>query len=250
MVTIVRALVVLAVLQSHAFAGTEVPVFGPGLHTATLERAGKPTIGYALFVPSGSDSEARRPLVLALHFGVQGGPSLGAGRSLVELLIGPAMTAFGAVIVAPDALDKGAWNTPQNEDAVLALLDAVIRSYPIDPKKVIVTGFSMGGAGTWHFAGKYPDRFAAAVPVAGRPAESAGSDRPRWRVPVFAVHSRRDQVVPIGPTEARIAELKREGVNAELVALDRPTHFDTSAFTDGVRQAVPWLRRVLESEHR
>lgn len=144
------------------------------------------------------------------------------------------------MIVAPDALNGGPWNTPQNEKAVLWLLDSVMRSYSVDPKKVIVTGFSMGGAETWHFAGKYPDRFAAAVPVAGRPSAAVGN----WRVPVLAVHSRSDRVVPIGATKKRIDELKRAGVRAELIALDSPTHFQTSAHVEGLRQAVPWLRQV------
>ena len=117
-------------------------------------------------------------------------------------------------MVAPDALNGGPWDTRQNEEAVLWLLDSVMRSYSIDPGKVIVTGFSMGGAGTWHFAGKYPERFAAAVPVAGRPPATVGN----WRVPVFAVHSRSDRVVPIGAnreadrrTEARGCQGRARG---------------------------------------
>jgi fermentation-respiration switch protein FrsA (DUF1100 family) len=76
------------------------------------------------------------------------------------------------------------------------------------------------------------------VPVAGRPPETAAG----WRTPVLAVHSRRDQIVPIGPTEKRIAELKQRDVNAELIAIDGPTHFQTSGHVDGVAQAVAWLR--------
>ena len=229
-------------LHSNAFAAVDVPVLGPGLYTRTLDRDAGPSIGYAISVPPGYDRTTPVPLVLALHFGVQGGPSLYAGRDVLRILIGPALAEFGAVMVAPDALDGGPWDTRQNEEAVLWLLDSVMRSYRIDPGKVIVTGFSMGGAGTWHFAGKYPERFAAAVPVAGRPPATAGN----WRVPVFAVHSRSDRVVAIGPTEQRIDELKRAGIRAELIALDRPTHFQTGAHTEGLRQAVPWLRQVLK----
>jgi predicted peptidase len=225
-----------------AFADVEVPVLGPGLYTRTLERGTGPAIGYAISVPPTYNRATPAPLVLALHFGVQGGPSLNAGRDVLRILIAPALAELGAVIVAPDALGGGPWTTLQNEEAVLGLLDAVLRSYSIDSRRVIVTGFSMGGAGTWHFAGKYPDRFAAAVPVAGRPPASAAG----WRVPVFAVHSRGDRVVPIGPTEQRIDELKRAGVAAALFALDSPTHYQTGAHAEGVRQAVPWLRQVLK----
>ena len=213
--------ILLCTFASSATGAVEVPVLAPGLYTRTLDREAGPSIGYAISVPPAYTHGTPVPLVLALHFGVQGGSSLFAGRDVLQLLIGPGLGELGAVIVAPDALDGGPWDTRQNEEAVLWLLDSVMRSYSIDRTKVIVTGFSMGGAGTWHFAGKYPDRFAAAVPVAGRPPAAMGN----WRVPVMAVHSRRDQVVPIGPTEQRIAELMRAGVKATLVVLDRPTHF-------------------------
>ena len=152
----IASIIVLGTLQSSAFAAEDVPVLAPGLHTRTLERPSGPTIGYAISVPPTHNRTTPAPLVLALHFGVQGGPSLYAGRDVLRLLIGPGLAELGAVIVAPDAIGGGPWTTPENEEAVLGLLDAVMRSYSIDPKRVIVTGFSMGGAGTWHFAGKLP----------------------------------------------------------------------------------------------
>lgn len=236
----IGTVVLLGALPSSAWADVNVPVLAPGLHTRTLERDGGPTIGYAISVPPGYTRTTQAPLVLALHFGVQGGPSLFAGRDLVRLLIGPGLSELGAIVVAPDVLNGGPWTTPENDEAVLWLLDSVMRSYSVDRKKVIVTGFSMGGAGVWYFAGKYPERFAAAVPVAGRPPATADM----WRIPVFAVHSRSDRVIPIGATEKQIEELKRAGVKAELVALDSPTHYQTSAHAEGLRQAVAWLRQL------
>ena len=58
-----------------------------------------------------------------------------------------------------------------------------------------MTGFSMGGAGTWHFASRFPERFSAAIPMAGRPPADIGA----WKMPVLAIHSRSDEVVPIAP---------------------------------------------------
>ena len=51
-------------------------------------------------------------------------------------------------------------------------LDAVKRNYPIDENRILVRGFSMGGASVWHFAAHYPGLWAAASPGAGF-AESA-----------------------------------------------------------------------------
>ena len=46
-------------------------------------------------------------------------------------------------------------------------LDSVRRRYRIDQDRIVVRGFSMGGASTWHLAVHYPDRWAAANPGAG-----------------------------------------------------------------------------------
>ncbi|MBL8993245.1 MAG: prolyl oligopeptidase family serine peptidase, partial [Spirochaetia bacterium] len=50
---------------------------------------------------------------------------------------------------------------------VLEALDHVTNHYAIDPDKIIVRGFSMGGASCWHLAVHHPDLWAAAAPGAG-----------------------------------------------------------------------------------
>jgi predicted peptidase len=224
-----------------AQAVDDSPVLTPGLHNLSLPRAGDRAIRYAISIPRNYSPSTPVPLILALHFGVGGGDAAGAGGDVVQILIGPALAELGAIIVAPDSV-RGDWSTPENEKAVNALFDIVQARYSIDKKKVVVTGFSMGGAGSWHFAEKFTERFSAAIPVAGRPPASASG----WRLPVLAIHSRDDQVAPFRPTEARIAELQKAGVNAKLIPLSGITHYETYRFRDALRQAIPWLREVWE----
>src|SRR5260370_3027430 len=208
------------------------PLLTPGLHSLSLPRADEPAIHYAISIPRNYSPSRPVPLILALHFGVGGGDAAGAGGDVVQILIGPALAELGAIIVAPDSV-RGDWSSPENEKAVNALLDMVLDRYSIDKKKVVVTGFSMGGAGSWHFAERFPERFSAAIPVAGRPPASASG----WRVPVLAIHSRDDQVVPIGPTEARIAELRKAGLNAKRIPLTGIAHYHTSRFSEALPHA-------------
>jgi hypothetical protein len=49
----------------------------------------------------------------------------------------------------------------------LEILEQMKRQYPIDDNRVVVTGFSMGGAACWHIAAHYADLWAAASPGAG-----------------------------------------------------------------------------------
>ena len=46
-------------------------------------------------------------------------------------------------------------------------LDAAKKNYFIDDSRIVVRGFSMGGAGCWQFAVHYPGMFCAAAPGAG-----------------------------------------------------------------------------------
>ena len=49
----------------------------------------------------------------------------------------------------------------------MAALDHAMETFPTDPKRVYVTGHSMGGHGTWHFGIMHPGRFATVGPSAG-----------------------------------------------------------------------------------
>lgn len=232
------AILFLLPVGAAAQGASDAPL-APGLHQLTLPRADGPAIGYAISIPANYSPSRPVPLILALHFGVGGGDATGAGGDVVQILIGPAFAELGAIVVAPDSV-RGNWSNPENEKAVNTLLDMMLARYAIDRKKIAVTGYSMGGAGTWHIAEKFPERFSAAIPVAGTPPESAAG----WRLPVLAIHSRDDQVVPFGPTEARIAVLQKAGLNAKLIALTGITHYEMDRFRGALRQAVPWLREI------
>jgi predicted peptidase len=225
------AVVAALLLASSAYSQT--------IRSDFLEQKDGPSVNYAIWVPRAYHGQPV-PLILALHYG--GDPN-GAGRDMTRILIQPALGELDAIIIAPDSLDGG-WSTPANERAVNALLAHIEQKFSIDRKKVIVAGFSMGGAGVWYWADKYPERFSAAIALAGRPTPSPAG----WRVPMFAVHSRADQVVPIGPTEQRIAELQKRGVNAQLVALNGIQHYETYKFVDALRQAVPWVQQIWNTK--
>jgi len=215
------------------------PVLAPGLHERTLVRVGEPGVSYAISLPPSYSSSTPAPLILALHYGIGNRDSTGVGRDLVKGIIGPALEGLGAIIVAPDSV-RGNWSTSENEKAVNALLDMVMAHYAIDRKRVAVTGYSMGGTGSWYLAEKFPERFSAVLPIASRPPASAVG----WRLPVLAIHSRDDQVVPFDPAAARIAELQQAGVNAKLIALTGIAHYEAGRFREPLRQAVPWLQEV------
>ena len=237
----IMAFAVLSVLPIGAAAqgAGDRPVLPPGLHELTLARAGEPGIGYAISIPPTYSPSTPAPLILALHYGIGNRDSTGVGADLVKGLIGPPLEGLGVIIVAPDSV-RGNWSTSENEKAVNVLLDMVMAHYAIDKKMVAVTGYSMGGTGSWHLAKKFPERFSAALPIASRPPASAIG----WRLPVLAIQSRDDRTVPFDPVAGRIAELQNAGVNAKLIAPTGIAHYEAGRFREPLRQAVPWLQEV------
>ena len=53
----------------------------------------------------------------------------------------------------------------------------VARRYELDPGYTAISGYSMGGYGTYKFATQYPDLFAAGQPVVGPPGQGSGCRR-------------------------------------------------------------------------
>ena len=53
------------------------------------------------------------------------------------------------------------------ETDVFEAMDAVKKQFPIDPLRIVVRGFSMGGASTWHLSTHHPGVWCAASPGAG-----------------------------------------------------------------------------------
>lgn len=50
---------------------------------------------------------------------------------------------------------------------VLEAVDDLCQRFPIDRNRIVLMGFSMGGAGVWHIAAHYPNQWVAASPGAG-----------------------------------------------------------------------------------
>ena len=66
------------------------------------------------------------------------------------------------VVVAPQCPRRDHW-IPEKLSQLITEIEAI---YRIDPKRIYVTGLSMGGYGTFNLAACSPGRFAAIAPVA------------------------------------------------------------------------------------
>ena len=174
----------------------------------TIESDGL-TMRYGLYVPEGYDPAREYPLVLALHgSGERGDDLVNLERSrLATAWVEPArQAAHPAFVVAPQAPSGLTWTEERDpidpdqsgvsatEEAVLAILDGLAAEFSIDPDRLYVVGLSMGGHGVWDLVSRFPDRFAAAVPMSGEGFASQADDLAD--VPIWAFTGEQDTVVP------------------------------------------------------
>ena len=129
---------------------------------------------------------------------------------------------INAVVLFPQCPGEFIWNNMVKE--LKAIIDDVAAEYGIHKDRILLTGSSMGGYGTWETAMCYPETFAAIAPVAGGGV--------MWRtgklskVPVMAYHGDEDTVVPASQSEIMVDFTNRNGGNAELNILKGKGHND------------------------
>jgi predicted peptidase len=170
--------------------------------------------GYLLYQPK--DYAARRdwPLVLFLH----GAGERGDDLALLTLHGLPKLVAQGQdfpfFIVSPQCSEASWW--PWEVERLGVLLAHVTAQHAIDRSRIYLTGLSMGGYGTWHLAVRYPELFAAIVPICG-----GGETLPRLagrlaRLPIWAFHGDTDDIVPLAESERMVAAVNAAGGDAKL----------------------------------
>lgn len=106
---------------------------------------------------------------------------------------------------------------------LMELVPALRKELPIDPRRIYLTGVSMGGYGTWDLLARHPDWFAAAVPICGGadPATSPGMAP----VPVWVFHSADDPIVPVARARGIVKALRQAGGTPRYTEYARAGHF-------------------------
>ncbi|MFQ5748679.1 MAG: prolyl oligopeptidase family serine peptidase, partial [Planctomycetota bacterium] len=182
---------------------------------------------FTLLPPARSPSFRGQPgLVLTLHGA--GVDAFGQARSYAPK---PDFWILAPTNRRPFGFDWQDWG---REDACEAL-DRALEITGVDPRRVYLTGHSMGGHGAWHLAVNDPDRFAAVAPSAGWASFDSYTGRPEgkraglWKradgasltgellanlawegLPIYVLHGTADDNVPVSEARQLIAALREK----------------------------------------
>jgi len=191
------------------------------------------TAKYRVWLPPHYTTLHHWPVVLYLHGSAERGTD---NLRPVSAGLGPALERYGeryrTIVVFPQC-DFGQEWVGESESMALAELDSVIREFHGDPRRVYVTGISMGGAGAWYMS-RHRRRWAAVIPICGEVARRADDPFPAdpppdiarivgardpyatlaaqiGKTPVWAFHGARDDVVPVNESRAMVTALRQGG---------------------------------------
>lgn len=228
-------------------ASTEVPA-APGYYVRLFESRMKvregvagsfPQYGgrlqpYALWIPDGYDADSPNPLVLNMHSlsvhhnQYRGGASSPPSYASFYEQIGDRLDA---IVFTPLGRGPDGWYLDEGLIDTMEAWSDVVSHYRVDPDRTVVTGYSMGGYGTYRLSTILPDSFASAVSVVGPPGNGiwpypgpppGGEDSPDWtypqleatkNIPFWITHGVLDELVPVlgvRQQAARFAELGHE----------------------------------------
>lgn len=197
-------------------------------------------INYQELVPENVKPDKKYPLVIFMH---------GAGErgsdNKIQLLFGSQMflnpvnrEKHPAYVIFPQCPTEDYWSFTKRPSsfiylkaeeeiapvskAVMELIDTYLANPNVDKSRVYIMGLSMGGMATFDLVSRYPEKFAAAIPICGA-ADTEMISKVKgvsWRI----FHGDADDIVPVECSRRAYKALKEAGADVEYIEFPGCNH--------------------------
>jgi predicted peptidase len=212
------------------------------------------TLPFRLLKPQNYDPQKSYPLILFLHGAGERGED---NKAQLLHVVGVFASQenrekYPCFVVAPQCPEGKRWvevdwaakshTQPKEPSAPMALTVELVKQlqkeFHLDPQRQYVIGLSMGGYGAWDILTRYPNMFAAGVPICGGGDENTA---PRIaKLPIWVFHGEVDSVVPTIRSKNMIAALERAGGQPRYTEYPKCDH---NSWTPAIQEPdlLPWL---------
>ena len=200
------------------------------------------SLNYRLLRPEVEQKGEKYPLVLFLHgAGERGSDNEKQLTHGSQMWLNPVNREnYPAFVLVPQCPESGYWaytDRPVSfepdqmpSDVPLSpvfrtlkeLIDTYLVMPQVDKQRVYVIGLSMGAMGTYDMAIRYPEIFAAAIPICGtvNPTRLSAAKDVKFRI----FHGDADTVVPVSGSRQAYKALKAAGADVEYIEFPGVTH--------------------------
>ncbi|AOO81324.1 hypothetical protein BHK69_13385 [Bosea vaviloviae] len=159
---------------------------------------------YRIILPQPAPAGERSGAILYFH-GYQGS----ADETIADQGLVAVAQRLGVALIAADGMAR-TWSYPgspghhRDEFAYVGrVLDDVAQRFPVDPGRIMASGFSQGGSMVWYLACRMPARFAGFAPIAGAFWEPLPRGCAGPRPNLIHVHGVSDTTVPLAGRSLR-----------------------------------------------
>jgi predicted peptidase len=215
------------------------------------------TLYYRMLFPD-ANQQRKYPLVIFLHGSGERGSDNDAQLKwgVMNFSTDQNMLAHPAIVIAPQCPEHQTWSSVtsgKNRTGMtlnvepsrsMRLLIGLIRrletTMPVDTNRIYITGLSMGGYGTYDALERYPNLFAAAVPVCG--AGDTSRAAAIAHIPMWIFLGAEDPAVSPLNGLAMLEALTHAGANPGFTQYPEVGHFSwLGAYSDPLM--MEWLFR-------
>ena len=198
-----------------------------------------PNYGYDVQgLPAGS---TRKPLMLFLHGRGERGFDISRVRTHGPPRLFPRFGLERFVVLAPQCPAEQSWDEVRLEE----FLRQAIRAYPVDEKRIYLTGISMGGFGGWALGTRCAELFAAIALICGggQPARADSLVGDDSAIPVWLFHSAADPLVPVSGSDALFDALRQLNGNVTYTRYRALDHVGTWEHAYATNTLYDWFLR-------
>lgn len=138
-----------------------------------------------------------------------------AANVMADAEVGAAVSALGVALIAPQSAGPG-WNLPGQPGGLrpgideMADMDRLVADvtarFPIDPRRMMASGFSAGGMLVWNLACQRADLFAGFAPLSGTFWDPPPDSCPTGPATILHTHGVEDPTVPLTGRTIRDAQ--------------------------------------------
>ena len=184
---------------------------------------------YRILYPENYDKNKKYPLLLLLHGAGERGKDnekqLTWGSKL--FITAENRKSFPAIVVSPQCPEESFWAVTKIDRTTapfkiefdytaepnwpLAAANALVKKLSneegVDKSRIYMSGLSMGGMGTFESVYRYPDLYAAALPICGG-GDVSHYDKRVAKVPFWIFHGAADAVVNVKLSQEMVEKLK------------------------------------------
>lgn len=197
--------------------------------------------GYVVYLPELYHDVPERvwPLIVFLHGKGERGNTIQTVKNIKCLKSMCSMKEFPFVVVAPQCPKRTYWDRTGQAQRIGDIIKLITGIYHIDTQRLYLTGYSMGGYGSYFIASHFPEMFAAIAPLCG--SADATTIANLMHMPIWIFHGGKDRVVSVSNSRRIMNQLENGGNSEARMTIYPDIDHDCWSVTYRNTQLYTWF---------